>query len=106
MRCLAKEPARTPVRDCPRTPTDRGGDPQLAWGSSTPPSEERTRSIPNNLPRQSTSFIGRREQLREVQELIRAKRMVTLTGRGDAARPDWRSKSRERSWGSSVMASG
>jgi hypothetical protein len=38
--------------------------------------------MPNNLPLQVTSFIGRESELKKVQELVAKSRMVTLTGSG------------------------
>jgi len=38
--------------------------------------------LPNNLPLQVTSFVGREKELTEVQELIKKNRLVTLTGSG------------------------
>jgi len=38
--------------------------------------------IPNNLPLQLTSFIGREKEIEEIRKLINANRMVTLTGSG------------------------
>lgn len=39
-------------------------------------------SLPNNLPRQLTSFVGRGQEMATVQDLLRASRLVTLTGSG------------------------
>ena len=39
-------------------------------------------ATPGNLPVQSTSFVGRHVEVKELCELIRAHRMVTLTGVG------------------------
>ena len=39
-------------------------------------------NIPNNLPMQLTSFIGRENEIGEIRNLIGANRMVTLTGSG------------------------
>ncbi len=39
-------------------------------------------ALPNNLPQQMTSFIGREQQLREVEELLGKTRLLTLTGSG------------------------
>jgi predicted ATPase/DNA-binding SARP family transcriptional activator len=50
-----------PDLDRPRTPTGRP---------------------PGNLPAQLTSFVGRRRELGEVRALVRAHRLVTLTGVG------------------------
>ncbi len=38
--------------------------------------------IPNNLPIQVTSFIGRERELAEVQKILAANRLLTLTGPG------------------------
>ena len=39
-------------------------------------------AIPNNLPQQPTSFIGRERELNEVAACIRASRLVTVVGTG------------------------
>jgi predicted ATPase/class 3 adenylate cyclase len=39
-------------------------------------------AIPNNLPQQVTSFIGRERELREIRELLRRARLVTVVGTG------------------------
>jgi predicted ATPase/class 3 adenylate cyclase/DNA-binding CsgD family transcriptional regulator len=38
--------------------------------------------LPNNLPAQLTSFVGRERELGEVQELLTGQRLVTLAGSG------------------------
>lgn len=38
--------------------------------------------IPNNLPQQLTSFVGREQETREVMQLLRTTRLLTLTGAG------------------------
>jgi predicted ATPase/class 3 adenylate cyclase len=38
--------------------------------------------LPNNLPAQSTSFVGRAGELAEVERLLTTERLVTLTGAG------------------------
>jgi predicted ATPase/class 3 adenylate cyclase len=38
--------------------------------------------LPNNLPQQATSFIGRERELREVKELLGKTRLLTLLGMG------------------------
>ena len=38
--------------------------------------------VPGNLPAQATSFLGRDKELSEVVGLLRAARLVTLTGVG------------------------
>ena len=40
------------------------------------------KEIPNNLPHQPTSFIGRERELREVKDLLGTARLVTLLGMG------------------------
>lgn len=39
-------------------------------------------AIPNNLPQQLTSFIGRERELGEIGALLRTSRLVTITGTG------------------------
>jgi predicted ATPase/class 3 adenylate cyclase len=39
-------------------------------------------TLPNNLPTQLTSFIGREKEMAEIQSLLRSTRLVTLTGSG------------------------
>ena len=39
-------------------------------------------AVPGNLPVQTTSFVGRDMAVRELCELVRAHRLVTLTGVG------------------------
>src|SRR5512137_1312887 len=43
-------------------------------------------AIPNNLPVQLTSFIGREKDIAEVKRLLSAARLVTLTGSGGAGK--------------------
>ena len=43
-------------------------------------------ALPNNLPVQLTSFVGREDQLVEVAGLIRSNRMLTLTGVGGSGK--------------------
>jgi predicted ATPase/class 3 adenylate cyclase len=42
--------------------------------------------VPNNLPVMPTSFVGRDQELAEVEKLIRGARLVTLTGVGGAGK--------------------
>lgn len=42
----------------------------------------RSLTVPHNLPVQLTRFIGRDEELAEVAKLLRARRLLTLTGAG------------------------
>src|SRR5204863_1326500 len=39
-------------------------------------------ALPNNLPLQLTSFVGREAQLAEVKQLLSTNRLLTLTGSG------------------------
>ena len=39
-------------------------------------------AVSNNLPQQLTSFIGREREIRDVEALVRAGRLVTITGTG------------------------
>src|SRR5262249_3906844 len=38
--------------------------------------------LPNNLPRQVSSFIGRQEEMQTLQELLKTKPLLTLVGMG------------------------
>ncbi len=40
------------------------------------------RDIPNNLPQQGSSFIGREQELRDIKALLSSARLVTLLGMG------------------------
>ena len=44
-------------------------------------------ALPNNLPVQLSSFIGRAREVAEVRALVESYRLVTLTGPGGSARP-------------------
>ena len=46
------------------------------------PSLRSLEAIPNNLPAQLTSFIGREKEIAEIQGLLQTARLVTLTGSG------------------------
>ena len=43
-------------------------------------------ALPNNLPVQSASFVGRRREVAEVRELVEASRLLTLVGAGGAGK--------------------
>ncbi len=45
-----------------------------------------SRTRPNNLPAELTSFVGRRRELGEVKRLLTTTRLVTLTGSGGAGK--------------------
>jgi len=42
--------------------------------------------IPNNLPTLATSFVGRDQELAEVEKLVRGARLITITGVGGAGK--------------------
>ncbi len=46
-------------------------------------------ALPNNLPAQLSTFIGRDREVREVRALVESCRLVTLTGPAGPARPGW-----------------
>ncbi len=46
------------------------------------PALQTLNSIPNNLPIQLTSFIGREKEIAEIKNLVQHNRLVTLTGSG------------------------
>ena len=50
--------------------------------ATTFPPLKTVNAVPGNLPMQTTSFVGRTEEIRELTELVRAHRLVTLTGVG------------------------
>ncbi len=52
-------------------------DPQLRAQTARKPA-----SRPNNLPRQSTSFVGRSEEVNAVADLVRQSALVTIVGAG------------------------
>ena len=43
-------------------------------------------TLPNNLPLQLTSFIGRKKEIDEIKELLKQGRLVTLTGAGGSGK--------------------
>jgi len=43
-------------------------------------------SLPNNLPRQLTSFIGREKELKDVKQLLTSSPLVTLAGTGGSGK--------------------
>jgi predicted ATPase/DNA-binding SARP family transcriptional activator len=76
LRAEARRPAAPPW------PT-RLKEREWAAGLAAPPSPERTL---HNLPLQMTSFIGREDQIAEVEQLLAAHRIVTLTGAGGSGK--------------------
>jgi predicted ATPase/class 3 adenylate cyclase len=57
--------------------------PDLASGF---PSLRTVDETPNNLPTLATSFVGRDQELAEVEKLVRGARLVTITGVGGAGK--------------------
>jgi predicted ATPase/DNA-binding CsgD family transcriptional regulator len=57
-------------------------------GDKTPGRAESifTTSVPNNLPRQLTSFVGRERELAEIARLLLAHRLLILTGVGGSGK--------------------
>jgi len=43
----------------------------------------------SNLPAEVTSFVGRRQELREVKRLLTTTQLLTLTGSGGAGKTKW-----------------
>src|SRR6266851_1625855 len=59
------------------------GDPFAAPGAPKAPDQpEPIQSPPHNLPSALTRFIGREREIGEISALLRAERLVTLTGTG------------------------
>lgn len=59
-------------------------EPVRIWqlGSGEFPPVRGIATIPNNLPLQTTSFVGRDEEMRQIEELLDKSRVITLTGTG------------------------
>ncbi len=63
-------------------------NPEHLWQAVAPdlvqdfPALQTLNSIPNNLPIQLTSFIGREKEIAEIKDLVEHNRLVTLTGSG------------------------
>jgi predicted ATPase/DNA-binding SARP family transcriptional activator len=73
-------PTRALVREI-----ERGAIPAPTPATVTPadlPPLRSREAVRNNLPLPLTSFIGREEQMARIEELLRAHRLVTLTGAG------------------------
>ncbi|MBI1756988.1 MAG: hypothetical protein HYR64_07775 [Fimbriimonas ginsengisoli] len=87
---LASEATRSLLADAPAT-KDLGFhtlrdllEPMRIWqlGDGDFPAIKTLDSAPHNLPIQTTSFVGRDEELREIDALVAKSRLVTLTGTG------------------------
>ena len=59
------------------------GHPQL---SAAFPPLKTLENVPNNLPQQVTSFVGREKELTEVRERLAKTRLLTLTGAGGSGK--------------------
>ena len=59
--------------------------------------------VPNNLPVQLSSFVGRHQEIDQGAALLAETRLLTLTGAGGAERPGWRNGSPPRWLTSSVV---
>ena len=51
-------------------------------GTRSEPTRLMSDRIPNNLPRQLTSFIGREDEILGIERLLAESRLVTITGSG------------------------
>jgi predicted ATPase/class 3 adenylate cyclase/DNA-binding CsgD family transcriptional regulator len=51
-----------------------------------PPLRVANATVPRRLPAQFTSFVGRRDQIAEIRQLLSEHRLVTLTGAGGAGK--------------------
>ena len=63
-------------------------------------------ALPNNLPAQLSTFIGREREVAEVRALVESARLVTLTGPAGAARRDWGCRWPPSCWMGPGMGSG
>ncbi|HET9318582.1 MAG TPA: winged helix-turn-helix domain-containing protein, partial [Bryobacteraceae bacterium] len=71
---LSEEPADTSA--------DAPGLPARASHHPAPPALRSLESVPNNLPEQLTSFIGRERELAELRKLLGSTRLLLLRGTG------------------------
>jgi predicted ATPase len=84
VRALLEDCLRKEVDDRLQAMTDARVALDAALGRhATPPTRALPRAeIPNNLPRSTTSFVGRSQQLQELAQLLLRARLLTLTGAG------------------------
>ena len=82
-RCLDK---RAVARPSSFTEIRREVEEELAAGplprDATPEGIPSVHETPNNLPRRLASFVGRREELEDIRDILADHRLVTLTGVG------------------------
>jgi predicted ATPase/class 3 adenylate cyclase len=85
---LGELPAGVSLRDMKEHRLKGLLNPEHLWQAVTPdlaqdfPALQTLNSIPNNLPLQLTSFIGREKEIAEMKTLVEHNRLVTLTGSG------------------------
>jgi predicted ATPase/DNA-binding SARP family transcriptional activator len=84
---LAQDPAlewQPPAPPPGRPPDDLAAGPPA--GPPPAPGTPGGPAFPNNLPAQLAAFVGRERELAEIRELVRASRLVTLTGAGGSGK--------------------
>ncbi len=85
---LGELPASVTLRDMKEHRLKGLLNPEHLWQAVAPglaqdfPALQTLNSIPNNLPIQLTSFIGREKEIAEIKNLMEHNRLVTLTGSG------------------------
>jgi predicted ATPase/class 3 adenylate cyclase len=85
---LGELPAGVTLRDMKEHRLKGLLNPEHLWQAVAPglaqdfPALQTLNSIPNNLPIQLTSFIGREKEIAEIKNLVEHNRLVTLTGSG------------------------
>ena len=85
---LGELPAGVTLRDMKEHRLKGLLNPEHLWQAVAPdlaqdfPALQTLDGIPNNLPIQLTSFIGREKELAEIKNLVEHNRLVTLTGSG------------------------
>ncbi len=85
---LGELPAGVTLRDMKEHRLKGLLNPEHLWQAVAPglaqdfPALQTLNSIPNNLPIQVTSFIGRENEIAEIKNLVDHNRLVTLTGSG------------------------
>ncbi len=81
-------PAETSLQDLGEHRLKGLSNPEHLWQVIAPglpggfPPLQSLSTLPNNLPLQLTSFIGREKERTEIKELLHSARLVTLTGSG------------------------
>ena len=63
-------------------------------------------ALPNNLPAQLATFVGRERELSDVRALVESGRLVTLTGPAGPGRPGWACRPPPSCWTGQVTGSG